>query len=248
MDMRQEVSNIRLGTFFQRADENELSRDDICDYFTTTEKRVRDRLLNLAEIDFTQWSDMDDDDKEEVVQKYMWDMFTASDEYQTALYQASDNIYANLGKMSASIAEIVSSFTPGIENYLGIISLHMAVLDKSWEIEEKHVDMAFEILNDLFVNLIQWLESSVEVDSNKNKENKILESLTTALNSSADIELEGYGDGWRNKINIKSMYMDATGVSNATAERHLKDYAMKVFVRRKSAGRVHYKLKGMKKK
>ena len=127
MDMRQEVSNIRLGTFFQRADKNELSRDDICDYFTTTEKRVRDRLLNLAEIDFTQWSAKNGNDKEEVVQQYMWDMFTPSDEYQTALYQASDNIYANLGKMSASMAEIVSSFTPGIENYLGIISLHMAL-------------------------------------------------------------------------------------------------------------------------
>tara|TARA_R110002074_G_scaffold59436_1_gene144668 strand:+ start:200 stop:1603 length:1404 start_codon:yes stop_codon:yes gene_type:complete len=248
MDMRQEVSNTRLGTFFQRPEKNELSRDDICDYFTTTEKRVRDRLLNLAEINFTQWSEMDDEEKEEVVQKYMWDMFTPDTNYQTSLYNASDAIYANLGKMSASMAEIVSSFTPGIENYLGIISLHMAVLDESWEIKEKHVDMAFEILNDLFINLIQWLESSVEVDSNKNKENKILESLTTALNSSADIELEGHGGGWRKKLNVKSMYMEATGVSNATAERHLKDYAMKVFTRRKSAGRVHYRLKGMKKR
>jgi len=248
MDMRQEVSNTRLGTFFQRPDENELSRDDICDYFTNTEKRVRDRLYNLADIERSDWGEMNDEEKEEIVQKHMWDMFTPSDDYQTALYQASDEIYENLGEMSASMAEIVSSFTPGIENYLGIISLHMAVLDESWEITEEHVDMAFDILNDLFKNLIQWLEDSVEINANKNKENKIIESLTTAYNSSADFELEGHGDGWRRKINVKSMYMEATGVSKATAERHLKDYAMKVFVRRKSAQRVHYRLKGLNKR
>jgi len=246
MDMRQEVSNTRLGTFFQRPNDNEVSKEDICEYFKTTEIRIRDRLFELSETTFTQWHSMSDEDKEDIVQQYMWDMFTPSADYQTALYQASDDIYENLGQMSASMAEIVASFTPGIENYLGIISLHMAVLDESWEITEDHVDMAFDILNDLFMNLIQWLEDSVQIDSNKKKENKILEELTTALNASADFELDKYGGGWRRKLNVKSMYMESTGVSKATAERHLKDYSMKIFEKRKQAQRVYYRLKGNK--
>ena len=248
MDMRQEVSNTRLGTFFQRPDNNEVSKDDICEYFKTTEKRVRDRLLDLSETTFTQWEEMvKKNEAEEVVQQYMWDMFTPSANYQTALYQASDEIYGMLSdRMSVSMSEVVASFTPGIENYLGIISLHMAVLDESWEINDEHVDMAFDILRDLFENLIEWLEGSVEIDSNKKKENKILESLTTAFNNSADFELEGKGGGWRRQKNVKGMYMDSTGVSKATAERHLKDYEMKIFTKQKYSGRIYYKLKGLK--
>ena len=245
MDMRQEVSNTRLGTFFQRPNDNEVSKDDICDYFKTTEKRVRDRLLNLAEIDFTQWSEMvKNNEEEEIVQKHMWDMFTPSANYQTSLYQASDEIYEMLSdKMSVSMREVVSSFTPGIENYLGIISLHMAVLDESWEINDSHVDMAFDILRDLFENLIEWLEGSVEVDSSKKKENNILEGLSTAYNSSPNFELDNQGDGWSRVIHIKNNYMEKTGVSKATADRHMKDYAMKIFIKQKKSQRIYYRLK-----
>ena len=55
MGMRQEVSTTRLGTFWQKPEENDLSKDDICDYFKDTEKRIRDRLLNMSEVTFTQW-------------------------------------------------------------------------------------------------------------------------------------------------------------------------------------------------
>lgn len=126
MGMRQEVSTTRLGTFWQKPEENDLSKDDICDYFKNTEKRIRDRLLNMSEVTFTQWGEMTDDEREETVQRHMWDMFKPSLNYTTALYQASEDIYGLLMDMNPSMSEIVASFTPGIENYLGIISLHMA--------------------------------------------------------------------------------------------------------------------------
>jgi hypothetical protein len=247
MGMRQEVSTNRLATFWRRPEENDLTKDDIYDYFKTTDKRIRDRLLNLAEIEFLQWSEMSDDEREEIVQQYMWDMFKPGLNYTTALYQASDDIYKELVKMNPAMSEIVASFTPGIENYLGIISLHMALLDKSWEIKEEHVDMAHEILHDLFLNLISWLEDSVEVNGNKAKEGKLLEQMLKAYNDSVGYEIEGHNGEWRRKQAVLTKYTENTGVSKSTAERHFKDYASKMFNSRKQGKRIYYQHKAAKK-
>jgi len=71
MDMRQDVSNKRLGTFLKKSKKLDLTREDIVDYFTTTEKRVRDRLLNLSETSFTVWSEMGREGQEDIAQQYM---------------------------------------------------------------------------------------------------------------------------------------------------------------------------------
>ena len=247
MGMRQDVSTTRLGTFWKKPIENDLSKDDICDYYKNTEKRIRDRLLNMSEVTFTQWSEMTDDEREATVQQYMWDMFKPSLNYTTALYQASEDIYGLLLDMNPAMSEIVASFTPGIENYLGIISLHMALLDESWEINDEHVDMAGEILIDLFKNLISWLEDSVEIGGNKAKEGKLLESMLKSYNSCADYEIEGSGDGWRRQSAVWNTYMADTGVSKSTAQRHFKDYSNKIFVTRKQGKRVYYRHKAAKK-
>jgi hypothetical protein len=247
MGMRQEVSTNRLATFWRRPEENDLTKDDIYDYFKTTDKRIRARLLNLAEIEFLQWSEMSDDEREEIVQQYMWDMFKPGLNYTTALYQASDDIYKELVKMNPAMSEIVASFTPGIENYLGIISLHMALLDKSWEIKEEHVDMAHEILHDLFLNLISWLEDSVEVNGNKAKEGKVLEAMSAAYKSTVGYEIEGHGGEWRRQSSVWNTYIESTGVSLSTAKRHFKDYGKKLFVSRKQGKRVYYQHKAAKK-
>ena len=238
MDERQEVSNRRLGTFFGRPPKNDITKDDLYEYFKSTDKRIRDRLLDMGELTFTQWSEMSGDEKEEVVQEYMWEMFTPSDDYQTALYQASDELYDLLRNMSPSMSEIVASFTPAIENYLGIFSVHMAILDEKWEVTAEHVDLAHEILIDLFQNLIAWLEDSVEVGGNKQKEAKAHEGMIAAYNECQAYEIEGFGDGWRLRSMFFNTYMERAKVSKSTAERHFKDYGGSLFKSKKSGGRV----------
>jgi len=247
MDMRQEVSNTRLGTFWKKPIETDLTKDDIYDYFKDTEKRVRDRLLNFAELTFTQWTEMSREEQEEIAQQYMWDMFSADDDYETALYQASDEVFDLLRNMSASMSEIVASFTPAIENYLAIISLHMAVLDKKWTITAQHVDMAFDILLDLFKNLISWLEDSVEINSNKSKEIKIQEDFVKVYDECTGYEIVGHGDGWKRQSSFEAQYMSMTGVSKSTVRRHIKDYAGALFNIKKSGGRIYFRRKGAKK-
>jgi len=246
MDMRQEVSNKRLGTFLKKSKHLDLTRDDIVDYFKTTEKRVRDRLLNLSETTWTEWCEMGREGQEDIAQQYMWDMFTAGPNYSTALYQASDEIFERLKNMDASMSEIVASFTPAIENYLGIFSVHFAVLDEQWEVSDKHVDMSKEILLDLFDNMISWLEDSVEIGGNKAKESKIIDELVHAYSSCTEYELEGHGDGWRRKSAMINQYTNITGVSKSTADRHFKDYKTKLFKSRKSGKRVFLKRIGTK--
>jgi hypothetical protein len=238
MDERQEVSNRRLGTFFGRPPKNEITKDDLYNYFKDTDKRIRTRLQDMAEISYTQWTEMNGDEKEEVVQEYMWEMFTPSNDYQTALYQASDEIYDLLRNMSPSMSEIVASFTPAIENYLGIFSVHMAILDEKWEVTAEHVDLAHEILIDLFQNLIAWLEDSVEVGGNKQKESKAHEGMIAAYNECQPYEIEGHGDGWRLKQIFIPTYMEKAKVSKSTADRHFKDYGVSLFKSKKNGGRV----------
>lgn len=244
MDERQDVSNRRLGTFMARPSEEEYTKEDLYDYFISTEKRIRDRLLNMEEITFTQWQEASNDDKEEIVQRHMWDMFTPSPDYQTALYQASDDIYELLRDMSPSMSEIVASFVPAIENYLGIFSVHMAILDEKWVVNADHVDLAHEILFDMFQNLISWLEDSVEVGGNKQKEAKIHDGLLVAYGECTPHDLDNFGDGWRLQSIMQSVYMEKSKVSKSTAERHFKDFGGDLFNRKKSNGRVYLRKKG----
>ena len=209
-----------------------------------TQKWVRDKLLNLAEISFTTWDEMSKDEKEELVQSHMWDMFTADENYEIALHQASEEVYDLLRDMDPSMSEIVASFTPAIENYLGIFSTHMAVLERSDVIQAHHVDMAHEILLDLFINLISWLEDSVEIGGNKNKEQKLLNDMMTAYNACQQYELDQSGDGWRRKQNVVAAYMSTTGLSKSSAERHFKDFGAKLFTAKKSSGRIYLRRKG----
>lgn len=244
MDERQDVSNRRLGTFMAKPSEEEYTKEDLYDYFITTDKRIRDRLLNMEEITFTQWQEASNDEKEEIVQRHMWEMFTPSPDYQTALYQASDDIYELLRDMSPSMSEIVASFVPAIENYLGIFSVHMAILDEKWVVSAEHVDLAHEILFDMFQNLISWLEDSVEVGGNKQKEAKIHDGLLVAYGECTPHDLDNFGDGWRLQSIMQSVYMEKSKVSKSTAERHFKDFGADLFNRKKSNGRVYLRKKG----
>lgn len=246
MDARQEVSTRRLGTFYKQSKTIDYTKDDLYDYFRTSEKRMRDRLLDMGEITFTQWDELSEDEKEDMVQEKMWSMFTPAPDFDTALYQASDEIYDLLRNMDASMSEIVASFTPAVENYLGIFATHMAILDEKWVITADHVDMAHEILIDLFQNLIAWLEDSVEINGSKAKEGKIHDDMLKAYKACAPYEIDDEGDGWRLQMSIWNMYMSNTGVSKSTAQRHFKDYSAKLFNRKKSSGRMYYRRKGEK--
>lgn len=244
MDMRQTVSNMRLSTFWQPGKKTLMSREKIYDYFKGREKLLRDRLLNLSQTPFNEWDAMTREDQEDLVQNHMWEMFTKGEDYTTALFQAADEIYDLVRNMDPALSEVVASFTPGVENYLGIISLHIAILDESWVVTGEHVDLAHDLLFDLFRNLISWLEDEVEVGMKEGEKAAMKEKLRKAYDACATYELDGAGDGWRRKASVITQYMAQTGVSKSTADRHMALHGPQMFNPRKHSKRVYIRMKG----
>ena len=68
MDRRMGVSMKRMERAFTKTPKQKLSYEEIIDYFTGLEKRLRDRVLNLTEISFTEWDGMTREEQEDVVQ------------------------------------------------------------------------------------------------------------------------------------------------------------------------------------
>ena len=244
MEQRKKVSQMRLSTFLKKPDKASMSKQDLYDYFIGTDKRLRDRVLNLTETSFTEWDSMDREDQEWLIQSCMWEMFTADKNYEAALHSAADDIYDLVENMDPSLSEVVASFTPGIENYLGIFSIHIAMLDKSWVVKDEYVDMAHEILYDLFRNLITWLEDEVDVGMKASEKAHHKEAWQQAYNKCGEYELDGRGEGWRRKSIVLKTYMSSKSVSKSTADRHWKQFAADMFANTLEKSTRYIRLKG----
>jgi hypothetical protein len=246
MDKRQSVSTLRLNTFGKKPQKVSMSKADIIEYFKELDKRLRDRVLTLSDTKFIEWDSMTREEQEEKVQEIWWECFTYGDDFRIALQQAKDDYFELVKIMDPSLSEVVASFLPGIENYLGIFSTHIAMLDESWEVKPEYVDMAHEILYDLFTNLISWLEDEVEVGMKEAQKTHYKERWIKAYNECSEFDLGDRGPEWRRITTVKKRYIASTGVSLATATRHFKDYGLVMF-KSTSAGSIKYiRLKGEK--
>lgn len=244
MDKRQEVSGKRIETFGKRPIKTSMDKEAVTDYFKDAGKRLRDRVLGLAEISFTEWDAMDRKEQEEVVQNHRWDCFSYDDDFRTAMQQAKDEIFDLIRGMDPSMKEVVASFEPGVINYLAIFATHLAILDKSWEVKAEYVDMAHEILYDIYKNLISWLEDEVDVGMKESEKSHHKEKWINCYNECSAYDLDGRGDGWRRKSIVMKRYIAVTGVSQATVSRHYKNYAEKMFRVTNDGSTKYIKLKG----
>ena len=123
-----------------------------------------------------EWDEMTDDDKETAVMSVMDSMFTIDLSYIPALISAIDDYYTLVEPMSADKQGICASFIMGLQNYTNVLAHHMAMIEGTWTVNGDHIDMAKEILFDLYGNLIQWLESEVKVGAGVS-EKKQMESF-----------------------------------------------------------------------
>jgi hypothetical protein len=244
MEQRHKVSQMRLSTFFQKPDEASMSKEDLYEYFNGLNTRLRNRVLELSETSFVEWDSMERWEQEELIQSCMWEAFTADENYEAALHSAADEIYELVGKMDPTLSEVIASFTPGIENYLGIFSMHIAMLDESWEVKGEYVDMAHEILYDLFGNLITWLEDEVDVGMKASEMAVHKEAWQKSYNECAEYELDGRGPGWRRKSIVYKAYQATKGCARMTADRHFKSYGADMFTTAKEGSTVYIRLKG----
>ena len=220
----------RMESAFQKIPKLSVEHDEIVNYFKDLTKRIRDRLLNISEISFSDWDTMNRGDQEVLLQEHMHTMFTAHESFYAASYDAIEDYYSLLDGLGPGIGDVVASFMPAVENYTVIFATHMALLDRSWEVTGEHVDMAKDILYDLTKNLILWLEDEVEVGYKKTEITQFKKRFAIAYQHVDAIDFEdSRGANWRRKNDMIVRYMELNSVTRGTGWNHFGKYAKDMF-------------------
>ena len=239
MDRRMGVSMRRMEKAFTTTPATKVGYEEIVEYFSGLEKRLRNRVLELTQTSFMEWDEMDRESQEELVQSVVAEMFTVDDTFRAACYDVVEDFYALLDDMDHALKDIVASFLPAMENYSVILATHIAMMDDSWVVTGEHLDMAKDILYDLFKNLILWLEGEVELgakDAVKAAHRKDWLDSYTAI---APIELDKRGEGWRKKTDMLKHYMAIHQVTRGTAFNRFNKWVTHLFDTAKD-GKVVY--------
>jgi len=243
MERRMNVSHIRAESAFKKIPKMKVSYDEVTNYFMTLEKRLRDKVLDVTETPFVEWDSMSRERQEDLLQESMTEIFSATDDFYPAMFDAIEEYYELLTGLGPGISEVVASFVPAMENYTVIFATHMAMMDETWEVNGDHVDMSKEILYDLFKNLIQWLEGEVEIGPKVAERATQRNKWIVAFQQVEPMELGNRGDGWRKKGSIMSTYMTQNSVTRGTAFNHFSKWAKNIFDTAKDGKVVYLRLK-----
>jgi hypothetical protein len=243
MDRRMGVSMKRMERAFTTTPKQKLSYEEIIDYFTGLQKRLRDRVLNLTEISFAEWDGMTREEQEDSVQSVMNEMFSADESFYVATYDLVEDLYSLLDGLNFAIGNVVASFIPAMENYSVILATHIAMMDEEWVITGEHLDMAKEIIYDLFKNLILWLEGEVEVGAKQNEKANHAKNWTASYNLISPVELDKKGEGWRKKSAVIKQYCITEQVTRGTAFNRFSKWGAHLFDAAKDGATVYIRLK-----
>ena len=243
MDRRMNVSMRRMEKAFTKDDGNKISYEQITGYFIDLEKRLRNRILDLSETSFVEWDQMPREEQEDVVQSVMHEMFTVDDSFRAAVYDVVEDFYSLLDELNFAIANVVSSFLPAMENYSVILATHLAMMDETWTVTGEHLDLAKDIIYDLFKNLILWLEGEVEVGAKTAEKANNKKLWMESYNSVSPVELDKRGEGWCKKSSMIKHYMKVQHVTRPTAFNRFNKWAAHLFDTAKDGTVVYLRLK-----
>ena len=228
-DMRQMVSEQRMSGVFKNKLEEVLTLDDIAQHFIDLKERVRTRLLMKANLTHEGWGNMTPAEKEEVARAMMHEMFTPDASFEPQLMTAVDNYYTLVRGMDKHMSDVVCSFIPNVLSYTVLFATHIAMMrvmrdnihvEAEWTVTGDDVEMAAEVIYDIYEQLVLWLESEVEVGAKAAEKAARIDGWMKAYKVCKSVEVEGRGDGWVLKSDMMSRYMSQQGRSQtATYER-----------------------------
>jgi len=226
----------------------EVPFDDVVGFFLDVQKRLKRRVMELAGYAPIEWDTMDGDDQEQVVMDLCCNqkvMFTIDESYIPALMSAIDEYYSVVEVMSPDKQGICSSFIMGLQNYTNILAHHFAMIEDTWEVTGDHVDMAKEILFDLYRNLIQWLESEVNIGAGASEKNKMQGHWKEAYKQSELFDFDDHrGFGWVSKKDMMKAFGRLANYSSpATVNEKFNTYGTEMFSNTREGVRVYVRLK-----
>jgi hypothetical protein len=239
MDMKQDVWNELIDAIHNKP-KFTVSYDGIVQHFTDLEKRLKKRVCDLNELSILQWDEAEEDTCEAWTMKVMRQMFSIAPDFKPALKAAVQDYTALLEHMDPKKQSVCSSFIMGLLNYTNVLAHHMAMLEGTWTVTGVHVDMAREILFDLYQNLIHWLESKVQVGESKSERRTQTKMWREAFSRCETIDFDdNRGRGWVRVKNIKDVYGQMQNLQSDSTIRERFRRVTDVFERTR-VGSVHY--------
>ena len=240
IERREQVSEERMNTAFKRPPEYDVTMDDFTEYFSAIRKILRARTCTLAGIGDFEWNSMTDDDREKIAQQIMYDFWQVDSSYHPLLNSHKDHMYELVRMMDPKMADVVCAFIPNLLNYTNIFAVHLGLLEAydrhsgdldamakdpaTFTFTGDHVEMAAEIIYDLYEELVTWLESEVELESVAKDRKARKAAWKKAWSASKLTSIEGHQGDWVRKSELMSVYAKQNGgVSRNTQFLHFKD-------------------------
>ena len=180
-----------------------------------------------------------------MVMTIMKGLFTIDDSFHPALISAIDEYYSLIENMDPLKQGVCASFIMGLQNYTTVLAHHMAMIEGTWVVRGDHIDMAKEILYDLYQNLIHWLESEVKVGSG-DKEKKALGAFWKDAYRKCEVFDfdDRRGTGWVKKSDIMLLFGKLANLnSKSSINAKYNDYGAKIFEETREGVRVYIRLR-----
>lgn len=231
-DMRQRVSEQRMGGVFQNKLTEVMSLDDIAAYFRELMEKTEARVLHLADMTSDEWEAYPPAAKEEIARAVMHNMFTVDPSFHPQLLSSVDEYYTLVRGMDKHLSDVVCSFIPNILNYTVLFATHLAcmrvmrdnvALDAEWLVTGDDVEAATEILYDIYEQLVLWLESEVEVGAKAAQKVARREEWNNAYKVCKQVDIEGKGDGWVRKNEMFDRYGSQLGLSKPSIYKRFSE-------------------------
>ena len=249
-EMKREVG-FRLVDNIHSRPEFTVSKADVIDYFIDLEKRLKKRVCDINNISVTEWNEHNaygtdpiSEQQEEWTLSAMDDMFSISADFKPAMKGAIMEYYALTDGMDPRKESVCTSFIIGLQNYTTIIAHHMAMLEGTWTVTGIHVDMAKEILYDLFKNLIYWLESKVKIGESSKQIAKMRKGWIEAFKRCEVIDFDDHrGRGWVKKSALFDIYGSINNLSSKAGINTYFNRCEELFDKTKKGVIVYVRLK-----
>jgi len=242
-NMRMQVSKRRMSGLWSDEMQEVMSTEDLAEHFKEIQSLVMEHLVACSDITGKMWQDLDPTVKEEraererIVRDASLAMFRKSRDFDPAVDAAVEEFYNLVSGMDAKLSDVVLSFMPNIENYLNILATHFVLIERNearhsgqydpterWIITGDHIDMAMEILYDVYERLIIWLESDLELGATKAAKLAKVEAWKKALEVCKTYDLGDHrGDGWFSKKDVLSAYGRVMDRSQPVVYKHYDD-------------------------
>lgn len=231
-DMRQMVSERRMGGVFKDKLTEVQSLEDIAQHFINIREKTEARLLHLAGVSADDWHSFGPAGKEGIARACMHEMFNVDASFEPQLLASVEEYYTLVRGMDKHLSDVVCSFIPNILNYTTIFATHLAMMrverdgigiEDDWTVTGDDVEMATEILYDVYEQLVLWLESEVEVGAKAAEKIARKDEWNNAFKACKQTEIEGKGDGWVLKNDMFDRYANQLGKSKPTVYKRYKD-------------------------